>query len=357
MNFKGNQLASDGTEFWKLWVQHQDYLYQRCLRWMSGNSTDAQEILSQASIKAWEKWQDYAGKITNPRAWLTRLIHNLCIDMHREWGREATGVENIEEIAIAEDKYFASSIPSPELAILADERNMYLHHTINALPAKVRIPLLLRYEQELSYSEIAQQLTLPQEKVRKRVHQGRTILKKQLNEYFSELDSSSPSATCSNPPLNKGVRSSSVENVHFGGNKAEGSPHEKIFSSPGYESRFFPAPLLGGVGGGFCSPPGRGWGWVLLPSWDGLGVGSAPYLQVTEQKAESETSAGEKQFSDEFRKLSEEKLLSGPITTSGCNTLITAGCTPESIDYKVTATCLEILSPTSYSLPSCLGWR
>lgn len=198
-----NRLQSDGIDFWKLWVQYQDYLYQRCLSWMKGNSTDAEELLSRASIKAWEKWQDYAEKVNNPKAWLTQLTHNLCMDIHRERSREARFIDSIEEIAIAEDKYVDISIPSSELAVIDRQRNSYLRRAINTLPAKVRIPFILRYQQEISYSEIAQQLALSCEKVRKRVQQARTILKKQLNWYFLELDSSSSLAICQNPPLKK----------------------------------------------------------------------------------------------------------------------------------------------------------
>ncbi|MGB7441394.1 MAG: sigma-70 family RNA polymerase sigma factor [Coleofasciculaceae cyanobacterium] len=278
MNFRGNRLQSDGTDFWKLWVQYQDYLYQRCLSWMKGNPTDAQEALSRASIKAWEKWQDDPGKIANPKAWMTRLTHNLCMDMHRERSREARGIESVEEIAIAEDNILSSELP-----LLDHERNSYLPHAINTLPTKVRIPFILWYEQEMSYSEIAQQLALSHEKVRKRVQQARTILKKQLSKYFCQLDSSSPSATYWNSPLKKEVRSKEYQ--------------------------------------------------------------------------ESDLAMGEGQLDREFMKLALEKFVSEPIRTSGCKTPVTSGCDLESIDYKVTATCLEILSRTWYSSPSCLRWR
>lgn len=75
--YQGNHNA-----FWELWLLHQDYLYHRCLSWMDGNHTEAKNALSQASIKAWEKLPDYASKITNVKAWLTTLTHNLCMDVY-----------------------------------------------------------------------------------------------------------------------------------------------------------------------------------------------------------------------------------------------------------------------------------
>ncbi|NEO94797.1 MAG: hypothetical protein F6K56_33240, partial [Moorea sp. SIO3G5] len=49
-------------EFWQQWQQYRDYLYHRCLRWMGGNPTNAEDALSRAMIKAWEKVQKFAGK-------------------------------------------------------------------------------------------------------------------------------------------------------------------------------------------------------------------------------------------------------------------------------------------------------
>jgi RNA polymerase sigma-70 factor (ECF subfamily) len=281
----GNRSQSDSTDFWQLWGQHQDYLYQRCLTWMGGNHEDAQEALSRATIKAWEKWQDYSGKITNPKAWLIQLTRNLCMDMHRERNRGARGVESLENLAEAEQEYVASSISSPESELLCCEKDNHIRRAINALPTNVRIPFILRYDEEMSYSEIAAKLALSSEKVRKLIQQARVILRKQLNKYFSDRDNSSPlfetaSAPCLDPPS---------------------------------------APLKKGgtIGGDFAPPLVRGVGGVCAL-----------------KKSESE-----------------------PTTAFDCEMPITAGCTPESINYKVTATCLEVLSHAWYSSPSCLGWR
>lgn len=70
--------------FWELWLLHQDYLYHRCLSWMKGNHLEAQDVLSQASLKAYEKLPNHAAKITNIKAWLITFTYNLCIDAYRK---------------------------------------------------------------------------------------------------------------------------------------------------------------------------------------------------------------------------------------------------------------------------------
>lgn len=68
------------SNFWQQWQQYQDYLYRCCVKWMGGNTTDAEDALSRAMLKAWEKVQKFAGEIANFKAWLTTLTRNLCVD-------------------------------------------------------------------------------------------------------------------------------------------------------------------------------------------------------------------------------------------------------------------------------------
>jgi RNA polymerase sigma-70 factor (ECF subfamily) len=47
-----NQIAAisqqkDCADFWLLWQEHQNYLYHRCLGWMGGNPTEAEDALSR----------------------------------------------------------------------------------------------------------------------------------------------------------------------------------------------------------------------------------------------------------------------------------------------------------------------
>ncbi|MFB8787306.1 MAG: RNA polymerase sigma factor [Potamolinea sp.] len=177
---QGNSIA-----FWQLWRLHQDYLYRRCQNWMGGNHTEAQEALSRASLKAWDKLPDYAGKITNPKAWLTRLTHNLCVDMHRERNRGPKGMESMENISVTEDEEVASNIESPESAMLRREMCKYIDGAIEDLPPRLREPFILRCCQEMPYRDIAKQLDISEVNVRKRIQQARQILQKQLNKYLT----------------------------------------------------------------------------------------------------------------------------------------------------------------------------
>lgn len=180
----------DRTAFWQLWQQYHDYLYRRCWTWMGGNHMEAEEALSQAMLKAWNKMPKYAEQITNPKAWLTRMTHNLCVDIHRERQRKAKSSESLETIADGEDEAITSGCDSPESVLLHLEMQAYIRRAVNALPVRLRQPFILRFEQEKSYQEIAEQLALSHHNVRKRIQQAREILQKYLNKYFAGLDRS-----------------------------------------------------------------------------------------------------------------------------------------------------------------------
>ncbi|NEO42068.1 MAG: sigma-70 family RNA polymerase sigma factor [Moorea sp. SIOASIH] len=169
-------------EFWQQWQQYQDYLYHRCLRWMGGNPTDAEDALSRAMLKAWEKVQKLAGKIANFKAWLTKLTHNLCVDIHREHRRSANHVEDIE--GIPEEKGLVSCEDTPERALETDEKKIAISSAIDNLPARLHQTFILHFYQELSYREIAQQQNISYQNVCKRISQARAILREELRGYF-----------------------------------------------------------------------------------------------------------------------------------------------------------------------------
>jgi len=170
--------------FWQLWEQYQDELYRCCIKWIGGNPTDAEDALSRAMLKAWEKVQQYAGKITNFKAWLTRLTHNLCVDIHRERSRGANRVEDIEGYASGEKQELVSFEDTPESAVETDERRIVIRRAIDNLPTRLRETFILHFYQELSHQEIVEQQGISYQNVCKRISQARAILRKELREYF-----------------------------------------------------------------------------------------------------------------------------------------------------------------------------
>jgi RNA polymerase sigma-70 factor (ECF subfamily) len=173
-----------GKGFWQQWQQYQDYLYRCCIKWMGGNPTDAEDALSRARLKAWEKVQKYAGEIANFKAWLVTLTRNLCVDIHRERSRGANRVEDIELYASSEEQGLVSFEDTPDCAMETGEKRVVIRRAIDNLPSRLRETFILHFYRELSYQEIAQQQEISYQNVCKRISQARKILQEELRGYF-----------------------------------------------------------------------------------------------------------------------------------------------------------------------------
>lgn len=172
----------DWTAFWRLWEVHQKYLYRLCLQQLGGVPEEAEDALSRLMIKLWDLLPRYAASIKNPRAWLTRIAHNLCIDIHRE-RRQTNNTSSIDTLTGEAAGTMLLAIDSPEENALRGEINRYLYNGVNDLAPRLRIPFLLHFLHDIPYSEIAAQLAISPENARKRAQLARDALRAALQQY------------------------------------------------------------------------------------------------------------------------------------------------------------------------------
>ncbi|OLT59276.1 RNA polymerase sigma factor [Moorena bouillonii] len=155
---------------------------------MGGNRSQAQDALSEIMLKAWEKLPKFAAKITNLKGWLTKFAHNFCIDCHRENNSGAIGVENLEAIALAERNGLVTEFDTPGQIVEKRELLEVIRSALEDLPENQRNVCILRFEQQLSYQEIAQRLDISNNTVRKRIQRAREKLQQLLQTYLAGLD-------------------------------------------------------------------------------------------------------------------------------------------------------------------------
>ncbi|WP_424408240.1 RNA polymerase sigma factor [Microcoleus sp.] len=151
-----------------------------------GNPSDAEDALSRAMLKAWEKAREGKDDIKNFKAWLTKLTYNVCADIHRERHRSAVGVESLDTIAVESQTELISQEETPVRAAMERELELFFRAAIDELPDRLRETFILHFESGLSYSDIAEQLNISYDNVRKRISQARAILRQRFNENFGE---------------------------------------------------------------------------------------------------------------------------------------------------------------------------
>lgn len=184
-----DKLENQEKAFWQIWNQYRDDLYRCCLKWMNGNPTDAEDVLSLAMLKAWHKFREGNHVISNFQAWLTKLTYNLCLDLHRQHSRNTNRVESLDTGEFSESELI-SKLQTPESAVMGGELEKIIHRAIEELPPRLGEPCFLHIIQDKSYQEIGQQLGISYDNVCKRISQGRQLLQKRLKKYLSEFDDS-----------------------------------------------------------------------------------------------------------------------------------------------------------------------
>jgi len=176
------------SQFWQQWQDSRDQLYRCCLKIMNYNQIDAEDALSQAMVKAWEKVQKFGSKITNLKAWLYQVTRNFCIDIIRKRSCGAVGIEGIEWVGNTESVITTRTVECPESVLEREERSQRIRGAIAQLPEKCRETFILHFYRELDYKEIAEQQGISYDNVCKRISLARKQLKEKLSSYFRGTD-------------------------------------------------------------------------------------------------------------------------------------------------------------------------
>jgi len=167
--------------FWRAWNEHRDYLKRLSMMWMNVSSMDAEDALSLATLRAYEKYNDHADQINNERAWFARLLHNICIDLHRANSRRFRLNEKVKEVVEIDNSPTENVDLSPEGELLNSELGRFIYEAIETLPVKLKVPLVMRLVEGEEYAVIAEKLCISNDNARKRVQQARAILRRQLS--------------------------------------------------------------------------------------------------------------------------------------------------------------------------------
>jgi RNA polymerase sigma-70 factor, ECF subfamily len=111
------------------------------------------------------------------RPWISQVARRYCIDKLRKMRLEhAASVEGIEVTEFPDP-----SSQSPLSRVLQDEDKRLVKNLLSSLPEYYRIPLVLRYYKEMSYSEIAHQLNRGLPAVRCMIFRAKNRLRRSLS--------------------------------------------------------------------------------------------------------------------------------------------------------------------------------
>ena len=115
-------------------------------RLLVGNSADAEDLVQEASLRAFRALDTYHGG--DSRVWLLVIVRNTCYSfLTRKRGAA-------EVIEFAEEQH-SSDATTPESSVLQNANASDVRHALEDLSPEFRETLMLREMEELSYKEIA----------------------------------------------------------------------------------------------------------------------------------------------------------------------------------------------------------
>lgn len=168
--------AGSQQAFANLVEAHQQFVYNLALRSL-GDPEEAQDIAQEAFVRAWQGLPRFRGQ-SQFRTWLYRIVTNLCYNRLPRLRSELTALSEDQVLDIP-----AESQPDPLSCLEDAEQRTFLHQQIEALPESQRLLVSLRFQQDLSYAEIAEVVSMPIGTVKTGLFRARERLRQALQEY------------------------------------------------------------------------------------------------------------------------------------------------------------------------------
>ncbi len=141
-----------------------------------GRHEEAEDLTQDIFLKIFRSLGTFDRR-ANFQTWLISVSRNLCIDYYRSVRKER---ETIDRQVTAEEVAPVSRDVGPLAALEQRDLAALLRRALNALPDSLRLAVMMRDIQELSYQEIAERLGLPEGTVKSRINRGRKELARQI---------------------------------------------------------------------------------------------------------------------------------------------------------------------------------
>jgi RNA polymerase sigma-70 factor (ECF subfamily) len=176
--------AREGSQkaYADLMQRYKDSIYFMVLK-MVNNKEDAMDLTVETFAKAFEKLEKYQPDYAFS-TWLFRVATNNCIDFIRKKKLNTQSIhgmmdEDGEEVQLQ----IKADVLNPEETSIKKQQTEELKLLIQSLPPRYRNLITLRYFDELSYEEIAQQLDLPLGTVKAQLFRARYLLGNILSRF------------------------------------------------------------------------------------------------------------------------------------------------------------------------------
>lgn len=174
--------AKDGDQkaYADLMQRYKDSIYFMSLK-MVNNKDDAMDLTIETFGKAFENIEKYKPDFAFS-TWLFRIATNNCIDFIRKKRLNMISIHSLtDEEGEERQLEIKADILNPEESSIKKQQNQAIKMIVDKLPLRYKTLITLRYFDELSYEEIAQELDLPLGTVKAQLFRARDLMANILN--------------------------------------------------------------------------------------------------------------------------------------------------------------------------------
>ena len=173
-------LAGSDEAFRTLMARYQTSIYRLAYNW-TGNRDDAQDLTQECFIHLYKVLGRYDSRFRFP-VWMYKVCTNRCINWIKanRRAREVVPFSHLTEQALD----LPDAAPGPAETAFSHETKEKLLETVQNLPEKYRVPIVLRYLEDFSYKEIAAIMDISVKNAEIRIHRARKMLFDLLRDEF-----------------------------------------------------------------------------------------------------------------------------------------------------------------------------
>ena len=167
--------TSDQTRFTEVFLPHLVDAF-RLARWLAGSRADAEDIVQEASMRAFKNIRGFSGG--DPRAWVLTIVRNTSYSwLAKNRPKLLVLSEDLDQRTQESIERAANDEPqTPETALIAKLEGQQVRRAMASLPAPFREVLVLREIHDLDYRTIAEVAALPIGTVMSRLARARRLL-------------------------------------------------------------------------------------------------------------------------------------------------------------------------------------
>jgi len=157
--------------------RYEKRIYNYALR-MVNNPADAMDLMQDIFIALFRGLHTFRGD--SPfKGWLFRIAHYRCLEFYRR----KRPMQSIDDVPEQEDE---NSATCPEQQLFSKQASSSLISAMKLLPVKQKLVVELKFFQQCTFTEIAQQLGISTNTAKSQLYSALDKLKLQLTEQTSE---------------------------------------------------------------------------------------------------------------------------------------------------------------------------